>query len=134
MARRDDTAPASTRSLGRAGEAAAARFLERRGFVILARNLRSRLGEIDLVARDGGTLVFVEVKARRGLPGDPPQAAVDARKRARISRLALGYLSARRLGERSCRFDVIGVSLDDGGGVTAVRHLKHAFGLEGWTP
>jgi Holliday junction resolvase-like predicted endonuclease len=74
------------------------------------------------------------VKARRGLPGDPPQAAVDARKRARISRLALGYLSARRLGERSCRFDVIGVSLDDGGGVTAVRHLKHAFGLEGWTP
>ena len=121
------------RGLGRVGEAAAARFLEQRGLVILARNLRSRLGEIDLLARDRSTLVFVEVKARRGVPGDPPQAAVDARKRARLSRLALGYLAGRRLGERSCRFDVVGVSLDETGRVTGVRHLKHAFDFEGWT-
>ena len=122
------------RGLGRVGEAAAARFLEQRGLVILARNLRSRLGEIDLLARDRSTLVFVEVKARRGVPGDPPQAAVDVRKRARLSRLALGYLAGRRLGERSCRFDVVGVSLDETGRVTGVRHLKHAFDFEGWTP
>jgi putative endonuclease len=133
MTPRNDPARAPTRALGQTGEAAAARFLERRGLVILARNLRSRLGEIDLVARDGPTLVFVEVKARRGLPGDPPEAAVDARKRARLTRLALGYLAARRLGERSCRFDVVGVSLDEAGGVTGVRHLRHAFDLEGWT-
>jgi len=133
MTPRNDPARAPTRALGQVGEAAAARFLERRGLVILARNLRSRLGEIDLVARDGPTLVFVEVKARRGLPGDPPEAAVDARKRARLTRLALGYLAARRLGERSCRFDVVGVSLDETGGVTGVRHLRHAFDLEGWT-
>jgi putative endonuclease len=120
--------------VGTLGEAAAARFLRRRGLVILARNLRSRLGELDLLARDGSTLVFVEVKARRGVPGDPPEAAVDARKRARLSRLALGYLAARRLGERSCRFDVVGVLLDDAGGVTDVRHVRHAFDLDGWTP
>ncbi len=133
MARKRDPPAAPTQALGQAGERAARRFLERRGLVILARNLRSRLGEIDLVARDGPTLVFVEVKARRGAPGDPPEAAVDARKRARLSRLALGYLAARRLREQSCRFDVVGVSLDEGGGVTGIRHLPHAFDLESRT-
>ncbi len=121
----------ATRAIGQAGERAAARFLARRGLVILARNLRSRLGEIDLLARDGATLVFVEVKARRGTGGDPPEAGVDARKRMRLGRLALGYLSARRLGERPCRFDVVGVSLDESGRVTGVRHLRHAFDVEG---
>jgi putative endonuclease len=116
------------------GEAAAERFLERRGYVILARNLRSRLGEVDLLARDGSTLVFVEVKARRGSPGDPPQAAVDARKRMRLIRIALGYLAGRRLREQRCRFDVVAVSLDDAGRVTGVRHLPHAFDTEGWAP
>jgi putative endonuclease len=122
----------STQALGQAGEAAAVRFLRRRGLVILARNLWSRRGEIDLLARDGATLVFVEVKARRGRPGDPPEAAVDARKRARLVKLALGYLAARRLGESSCRFDVIGVSVDEAGKVTAVRHVRRAFDVDGW--
>jgi putative endonuclease len=131
MARGRDSSPIPTRAVGQAGERAAARFLERRGLVILARNLRSRLGEIDLLARDGHTLVFVEVKARRGESGDPPEAAVDGRKRMRLMRLALGYLAARRLGERPCRFDVVGVSLDEGGGVTGIRHLSHAFEFEG---
>ena len=99
--------------------------------MILQRNVRSRLGEIDFVARDGATLVFVEVKARRDAVGDPPEAAVDTRKRARLSRLALGYLAARRLGERPCRFDVVGVSLDGAGHVTSIRHLRHAFDLDG---
>ena len=58
---------------------------------------------------------------------------MDARKRARLVRLALGYLAARRLGEQSCRFDVVGVSLDAAGGVIGVRHLRHAFDLDGWT-
>jgi putative endonuclease len=131
MARGPDSSPVPTRALGEAGERAAARFLEERGLVILARNLRSRLGEIDLLARDGPTLVFVEVKARRGAPGDPPEAAVDARKRIRLVRLALGYLAARRLGERPCRFDVVGVSLGEGGRVTGIRHLVHAFDFDG---
>ena len=134
MAWRDAPVRASTRALGQAGEAAAVRFLRRRGFVILARNLRSPLGEIDLLARDGPTLVFVEVKTRRGAGwGAPPEAGVDARKRARLARLALGYLAARRLGERSCRFDVVGVSVNEAGRVTGVRHLEHAFDLDGQT-
>ena len=133
MVWREAPVRASTRALGQAGEAAAVRFLRRRGLVILARNLRSRLGELDLLARDGSTLVFVEVKSRRGRSGDPPEAAVDARKRARLVRIALGYLAARRLGERSCRFDVVGVSLNETGSVTGVRHLRHAFDLDGWT-
>ena len=132
MAIRRDPGRASKGDLGRAGEVAAARLLERRGLVILERNLRSRLGEIDLLARDGPTLVFVEVKTRRGSPGDPPEAAVNARKRARLGRLALGYLAARRLGERSCRFDVVGVLLDETGGVIDARHIRNAFDLDGW--
>ena len=54
-------------------------------------------------------------------------------ERARLGRLALGYLAARRLGERPCRFDEVGVTLDEAGGVTGVRHLRHALDLEGWT-
>jgi putative endonuclease len=108
------------------------RFLKRRGYVVLARNLRSRLGELDLLVRDGSTLVFVEVKARRGAGGDPAEAAVTPRKRLRLVRIALGYLAGHRLGEPRCRFDVVGVSLDDAGRVTDVRHLRHAFDSEGW--
>jgi len=120
-------------SLGAAGETAAVRFLTRAGFTIVARNLRSRMGEIDILARDGPTLVFVEVKARRGISGDPPQAAVDARKRARLARLALGYLAAHRLGGRACRFDVVAVTLTGDGRLAAVRHIEGAFGFDGWT-
>ena len=132
MAWRDASLRPSTQVLGRAGEAAAVRFLRRRGLVIVARNLRSRLGEIDLLARDGSTLVFVEVKARRGRPGDPAEAAGKGRKGARPVGLALGSLAGRRLGELSCRFDVIGVSMDEAGKVTDVRHVRRAFDVDGW--
>ena len=109
------------------------RYLKRRGLVILARNLRSRLGEIDLLARDGATLVFIEVKSRRGHWRRSARGRGRWPEAARLVRLALGYLAARRLGEQSCRFDVVGVSLDEVGRVTGVRHLKHAFDFEGWT-
>lgn len=118
--------------IGRRGEAEAARFLRRRGFVIVDQNVRSRLGEIDLVARDGDTLVFVEVKARRGEQGDPPQAGVTPRKQARLGRLALSYLKARRLSEVRCRFDVVGITVDEEDRVAAIRHLPGAFELTGW--
>ena len=121
-----------TRPLGQIGEEVAARFLRRRGVTILERNLRSRLGEIDLVGREGGTLVFVEVKARQSDRGDPPQAAVDSRKQARLGRLAAGYLAGRRLGERRCRFDVVAVTLDGEGGAPRVEYFPGAFTLDGW--
>jgi putative endonuclease len=121
----------STRPVGQLGEALAARYLERRGFAILARNLRSRLGEVDLIARDGRTLVFVEVKTRRGRSGDPPQAAVDARKQARLARLAGEYLARERAGEQACRFDVVAVTVEEGG-APRVEHFPGAFAVDGW--
>jgi putative endonuclease len=126
----------STRPVGQRGEALAAQYLERRGFEILARNLRSRLGEVDLIAREGRTLVFVEVKARRGSDGDPPQAAVDGRKQARLARLAMNYLARERAGEQACRFDVVAVTFEAGnaaGSATRVEHFPGAFAVDGWT-
>ncbi|MBI4610920.1 MAG: YraN family protein [Candidatus Rokubacteria bacterium] len=117
------------RVVGRRGEAEAARFLKQRGFVILEQNVRSRLGEIDLVARDRGTVVFVEVKARRAGQGDPPEAAVTPRKQGRLGRLAQGYLKAKGLGEARCRFDVVAVTLDRDASVAAIRHIPGAFTL-----
>jgi len=81
--------------------------LVRLGYRIIERNCRSRWGELDLVAYDGDTLVFVEVKARRSLEFGEPAYAVDRRKQSRLIRLAERYLSRRRLGEPTCRFDVV---------------------------
>jgi len=122
----------STRPLARLGEAVAARFLEGRGWRVVARNVTSRLGEIDLVARDGATLVFVEVKSRGPLALEPPQAAVDGRKQARLARLALQYLARRRLRGVACRFDVVAVTLDPEGGVPRVEHFPNAFAPDTW--
>ena len=123
---------APTRPLGQRGEALAEAFLRCRGFRILERNPRFRLGEIDLVAEDRGVLVFVEVKTRATLVGDPPQAAVDARKQARLTRLGLAYLARRGRGEMRCRFDVVAVTLDRGDGSPRVDHLAGAFLADAW--
>jgi putative endonuclease len=96
--------------LGRRGEALAARELERRGYRILERRWRCRLGELDLVAWDGGMLVVVEVKARSRLDFGRPVDAVDFEKRRRLRRLALAYLKARKLVGVTVRFDVVGVT------------------------
>jgi putative endonuclease len=130
----------STGATGKLGERIAADYLRRQGMTVVATNLRSRLGELDILARDGGTLVFVEVKARRAGAADPPQAAVGLRKRTRLVRLALGYLAAHRLGERPCRFDVVAVTFDQGAhdgdlgrARPSVRHFPGAFDLDGET-
>jgi putative endonuclease len=99
-------ARAGARRRGEAAEELAARFLAGRGLVILARNYRTRLGEIDLVASEGGTLVFVEVRARSGGAFGGAAASVDARKQRRIVAAARHFL-ARRCVEPRCRFDVI---------------------------
>ena len=122
----------ATRPLGQRGEELAAHYLMRRGVTIVERNLRSRLGEIDLVGREGSVLVFVEVKARQEARGDPPQAAVDPRKQARLARLALGYLARRGWAERRCRFDVVAVTLDPANGGPRVDHFPGAFLADGW--
>lgn len=104
----------STRRVrGAEGERAAAEFLEQRGYRILARNYRTRWGEIDLIAEEGRTLVFVEVKQRLDDRFGGPEAAITPAKQVRIARQALQYLAWRRLGERPCRFDVVLIRGDD---------------------
>jgi len=93
--------------LGEEGERVASRFLEARGYRILERNYRTRRGEIDLIAEDGRILVFVEVKVRRDDRFGGPAAAITRAKQARIARLAQQYLAWRRVGDRTCRFDVV---------------------------
>ena len=118
------------RSLGRQAEDAAARFLEQAGLAIVERNVRFPRGELDLVCRDGGAWVFVEVKCRQARWGDAPAAAVEWWKRRRLVRLAQHYLKWKRLGEVSCRFDVVAVTVRDDG-TTDVRHLPAAFDATG---
>ena len=120
------------RGTGVKGEEEAARFLTRSGYAILDKNVRTRAGEIDLVAKEGKTLVFVEVKTRRDLEGDPPQAAVQTRKQNRLAKLALGYLKLKRLRQTPCRFDVVAVIFNDEGGVKAIRHIPNAFSVTPW--
>jgi putative endonuclease len=112
--------------LGLHGEEEAFRHLTKLGYTILARRFRTRLGEIDLVAEDGGTLVFVEVKARRSLSCGPPEESVTPRKQRRLILLAGTFIAARGLHGRDCRFDVVAVDLSRDG-LTEVRHLKDAF-------
>jgi putative endonuclease len=111
--------------LARAGEEAAAAFLQARGIQILERNYRCRAGEIDLVGRQGDTLIFVEVKTRRGLAFGLPAEAVHPRKQRKLRQVALCYLTHRRLGEPPCRFDVVSVLGSPGS--FRIDHIPHAF-------
>ena len=85
----------NTKRLGDRGEEAAAKFLANKGYKILARQFRTPLGELDLVARDGGTLVFVEVKTRRSLRFGLPSDAVGVTKQRKIIRSSMWYIGAQ---------------------------------------
>ncbi len=114
-------------NLGKTGEDLACRELERRGYAILARRYRTRLGEIDLIADDRGTLVFVEVKARADERCGSPAEAVTPRKQRRLARMAADYLARHHIVDRPCRFDVVGVLL--AGPEPVVTVFPHAFTL-----
>jgi putative endonuclease len=113
--------------LGRLGERLAAEHLERLGYAIVARNHRTRYGEIDVVACDGSTLVFCEVKTRRGR-GDPWDALHPA-KQAQVRRMARAYLADAidRPRVPLLRFDAIGIVIDARGRLTRLEHLEDAF-------
>lgn len=101
-------------ALGKIGEDLACRELERRGYAIVARRYRRRGGELDIIARDGGTIVFVEVKTRDGRQFGGAVDAVTGLKRRRMVQLALDYLVRHQLTECSSRFDVVSIQLEDG--------------------
>jgi len=119
-----------SRALGRRGEADAARYLRQRGYVILERNYRTRLGEVDLVAFKDGAIAFVEVKARTESSQDEALEAVTRRKRQRLIRAARDYVARQRLDrhELECRFDVVSVLYGPRGSVPLqVEHICGAF-------
>jgi putative endonuclease len=121
--RRESAAPARRTARQLAGDDAeerAARHLSEHGLTIVARNWRTRLGEIDLVAREGGTLVFVEVRKRASASFGGAAASIDARKRSRIE-AAAGLFLARLAQEPPCRFDVVAIEED------RVQWLRGAF-------
>ena len=101
-------------ALGKTGEDLACVELEKRGYAVLARRYRRRGGELDIVARDGPTLVFVEVKARDGRAFGEAAEAVTVFKRRRITRLAVDYMTRHHLADCACRFDVVSIHVDSG--------------------
>lgn len=114
-----------TRKRGIEGEDLAFAHLEKLGYRICQRNYRFGRGEIDIIAEDGKTLVFVEVKARGSSVFGDPEDAVTHHKRRQIRKIAGGYLFERRIEDRECRFDVIAVEYANG--KTVLRHIKDAF-------
>ena len=117
--------------LGNAGERVAERYLKHQGFRILFRRYRTPLGEIDLIARDQDTIVFVEVKTRRGDSAGNPESAVDERKQAQITRLALAFLKQNGLLEHPARFDVVAIVWPAADDKVEITHYRHAFDAHG---
>jgi putative endonuclease len=121
--------PAKT--LGQRGEAAASRYLRRRGYKILRRSDRFGPGELDLIALDGKTIVFVEVKTRQSHDAGHPSEAVDQQKQRRLTRLAVTFLKRYELLECPARFDVIAVTWPPKKWLPTIEHVPNAFDAVG---
>jgi putative endonuclease len=118
------------RLFGQEGEETAARYLQQKGYRIVAKNLRSSLGELDLVAEDGAVLVFVEVKARQTEQFGGAIYAVHRQKQKKLIRLASQYLARHHLTGRTCRFDVVLLQGTISAGAQ-INHIKNAFDVPG---
>ena len=114
-------------SLGRWGEKQASRYLRRRRFKIVERNYTCPLGEIDLIAKDGDCLVFIEIKTRRGKSFGYAKEAINARKRRQLSKVALAYMKANNCCDVKSRFDVVAITLSHG--KEEIEVIKNAFDL-----
>ena len=115
---------------GARGEQRAVEYLREQGYRILERNYRCPLGEMDIIAREGKTVVFVEVKTRASDRFGSPQAAIGPQKQHRMTAIALYYLKAQGLLDGPARFDVAAVSLGEGG--EKVTLYKNAFDAKGF--
>ncbi|MCW5865339.1 MAG: YraN family protein [Anaerolineae bacterium] len=121
---------APRRRLGNWGEGVAAVQLEAEGYAIVARNWRCAAGEIDLVARDGETLVFVEVKTRRGRAYGAPEEALTPRKAQKLLQLGAQYVYENALGDINWRIDLVAIELDARGLLLRCNHVRNA--VLGW--
>lgn len=115
------------KNLGDSGERVAALFLQQHGYTILARNYRTRTGELDLIARDAEGLAFIEVRARRGYARGTPEESLTPRKRARLLAVAQEFLQAHpEYAEWAWRVDVVALELDRAGRLARLEVLKSA--------
>lgn len=112
--------------LGKRGEQLGATFLIEKGYTIVEQNFRCKLGEIDLIARHGSTLVFIEVKTRTSSNFGTPASAVTKKKQAQISRVAQFYLQKNQLGQCDARFDVLALLVNSSGTVD-IELIDNAF-------
>ncbi len=125
------TLPSRARkNLGDSAERVAALYLEEHGLKILARNVRTRAGEIDLIAQDGEEIAFVEVKARRGTAYGAPEEAITPRKQIQLVNLGEAFMAQQaEFAGRPWRIDVVAIQLDRAGKVIRLNHIKHAVQL-----
>jgi putative endonuclease len=117
----------SPQRFGKKAEDLAARYLKRRGYKIIERNYRTKAGEIDIIARQGRTLVFVEVKGRQSTRYGSAKAAVTARKQHQVAKVALWYLKETDQMDAKARFDVVAVTQVDG--APDIEIVRNAFQL-----
>jgi len=115
------------KELGRRGEEVAFRFLKKKGYRIIEKNYVCKMGEMDIIAKEKDTLVFIEVKTRTSALFGPPQLAVNFSKQRQLSKVALNYLKEKRLEDVKARFDVVAILL--GGGEEEIELIKDAFDL-----
>jgi putative endonuclease len=115
------------RGVGQRGEDLAYELLKKKGYVILERNFKSPLGEIDIVAREGKTLAFVEVKTRLSTDFGTAKWAVGPKKQRKLSMVALDYLKRRSFSDQAARFDVVAIDLNQG--QEKVELFRNAFDL-----
>ncbi len=125
------TRPFRPVTLGERGERAAARYLKRLGYKIVFSRHRLRFGEVDIIAVNGQTVVFVEVKTRRDASRGRPSEAVDAKRQGRQTRAALAFLKSHGLLEYASRFDVVEVVWPEGQRRPEIQHLQNAFAAVG---
>jgi putative endonuclease len=114
--------------LGKLGEELALKKVKRLGYKCIARNFRCALGEIDLIAKDGDCLVFIEIKTRRGRSIGSIKEVIDKRKKRQLSKVALAYLKSNDCCDVKSRFDVIAISLNQG--KEQIEVIQNAFDLE----
>ena len=112
-------------SVGKQGESLAAEFLRKNGYRIVKNNFRNRYGEIDIIAIEGKTLVFIEVKTKTNSKFGPPKMAVDLRKQRQLLKTAMMYLTQKKLNDCPARFDVVGISMIEN--KTEIELIRNAF-------
>jgi len=115
-------------ALGKLGEELAFKKVKRLGYKCIARNYRCALGEIDLIAKDGDCLVFIEIKTRRGRSLDSIKEVIDKRKKRQLSKVALAYLKSNNYCDVKSRFDVVAISLNQD--KEQIEVIQNAFDLE----